>query len=288
MSHPDAPSPATRGTYDAVAPSVFDADPALGLDTHPRGGLEGYSHHDAGSTSSAGSATSAGRATASSVRPAREADLEALGAVHAAVMRASLDTAHRATHGRPVPPELLALIDPQVLAAGWHDAVAAPPSPAHQVLVAVEAGQVVGLVALAPTQGRAVEVDADGQPVRSDAEAGTGARDAAADTWAADEAGAHEAADTRVRDAAADEAGVEIVALGVAPSRQRAGHGSRLLAAATDTARQAGATTLLVWAVRGDDSLASLLTAAGLERTRSHRELPVGDGVTEDCWAAAL
>lgn len=265
MSQPDAPSPATRGTYDAVAPSVFDADPALGLDADPRGGLEGYSHHDAGSTSSAGSATSAGRATASSVRPAREADLEALGAVHADVMRASLDTAHRATHGRPVPPELLALMDPQVLAAGWHDAVAAPPSPAHQVLVAVEAGQVVGLVALAPTQGRAVEVDADGQPVSSDAEAGTGARDAAA-----------------------DEAGVEIVALGVAPSRQRAGHGSRLLAAATDTARQAGATTLLVWAVRGDDSLAALLTAAGLERTRSHRELPVGEGVIEDCWAAAL
>ena len=45
---------------------------------------------------------------------------------------------------------------------------------------------------------------------------------------------------------------------------------------------------MVVWAVRGDESLEGLLTAAGMERTGSWRELPVGQGVVEDCWAAAL
>jgi len=31
-----------------------------------------------------------------------------------------------------------------------------------------------------------------------------------------------------------------------------------------------------------------LLAGAGLERTPSRRELPVGRGVTEECWGAAL
>ena len=49
-----------------------------------------------------------------------------------------------------------------------------------------------------------------------------------------------------------------------------------------------GARVLLVWAVRGDESVRGLLAGAGLERTRSRRELPVGRGVTEECWGAAL
>lgn len=256
MSQPDAPSPATRGTYDAVAPSVFDADPALGLDTDPRGGRETYPHRDAHSS---GRQDGHSQTAASYVRPARESDLEAIGTVHATVMRASLDAAHTATHARPLPAATAALMDPGILAAGWHDAVTAPPSASHRVLVAVEHGQVIGLVALAPTQGRAVAVDADGAATHTGVPAET-----------------------------EPESGVEILALGVAPAHQRTGHGSRLLAAATDTARNVGATTLVAWAVRGDDSIAGLLESAGLERTRSHRELPVGDGVTEDCWAAAL
>ena len=55
-----------------------------------------------------------------------------------------------------------------------------------------------------------------------------------------------------------------------------------------DLARDDGAAMLTVWAVRGDESLARLLAGAGLEPTGSHRALPVGDGITEDCWAAAL
>ncbi|WP_103064212.1 GNAT family N-acetyltransferase [Actinomyces qiguomingii] len=84
------------------------------------------------------------------------------------------------------------------------------------------------------------------------------------------------------------EQGMEITALGVAPERQRRGHGSRLLAAATEQARVQGAGVLLVWAVRGDESLAGFLQQAGLRRTGSFRELPVGQGIIEDCWAAVL
>ena len=53
-------------------------------------------------------------------------------------------------------------------------------------------------------------------------------------------------------------------------------------------ARADGARVLLVWAVRGDESVRGLLAGAGLERTPSRRELPVGRGVTEECWGAAL
>ena len=74
----------------------------------------------------------------------------------------------------------------------------------------------------------------------------------------------------------------------MAPERQRRGHGSRLLAAATDRARAQGADVLLVWAVRGDESLTGFLRGAGLKRTESFRRLPVGQGVIEDCWAAVL
>lgn len=243
------PHDASVRTYDAVPPSVFDADPALGLDSAPRGGLAeghpaGHSHQDTQPTAF--------------VRPATEADLEALGQVHSAVMTASLDAAHRDAHGTALPASLTALLDPQVLAAGWREAVTAPPSPVHHLLVATQAGQVVGLVALAPSRGTIVRVDDAGaatdEPVPSHAE----------------------------------ELGAEIVALGVLPSAQRAGHGSRLLAAASDVARADHATTLLAWAVRGDASLAGLLAQAGLERTGSTRQLPVGQGVVEECWAAAL
>ena len=88
-----------------------------------------------------------------------------------------------------------------------------------------------------------------------------------------------------------DEAGVqavEVTALGVAPADQRQGHGSRLLAAAVDMARQDGARALVAWAVRGDESVSRLLASVGMAPTGAHRVLGVGDGIAEDCWAASL
>ncbi|MDO4899579.1 N-acetyltransferase [Actinomyces sp.] len=188
------------------------------------------------------------------VREATASDLEAIGQVHAATMLASLRAAYTAAHDAPLPAGVEAMVAPPVIAAGWEQAVLSPPSPAHRVLVAVgEGGEVVGLVGVAPS------------PEGTDA--------------------AGEADDADVN---AAERGLEITALGVAPGQQRRGHGSRLLAAATDQARAQGAGVLLAWAVRGDESLAGFLHGAGLTRTGSFRELPVGQGVIEDCWAAVL
>nr|WP_300337746.1 GNAT family N-acetyltransferase [Actinomyces sp.] len=212
-------------------PSVFDTDPAAGL---PSGGPEG------------------GEQPAGLVRPASAPDLEAIGRVHAATMLASLRQAHAVAHaGAALPAGVEAMIAPAVVTAGWEQAVAGSSAPGHHVLVATAQDEVVGLVALAPCQGQAV--DEEGAPAQGD-----------------------------------PEPGAEVTALGVDPACQRAGHGSRLLAAASDLARGDGAQVLVVWAVRGDASLEGLLTAAGMERTGSWRELPVGQGVVEDCWAASL
>ncbi|RAX19302.1 GNAT family N-acetyltransferase [Actinomyces sp. Z5] len=191
------------------------------------------------------------------VREATAADLDAIGRVHAAAMLASLRAAHAAAHEVPLPPGVEAMVAAPVIAAGWEQAVVAPPSPAHRVFVAVgEGGEVAGLIGLAPSP--------DGTDAAGDAGDAVGV--------GVDGVGR----------------GLEITALGVAPERQRRGHGSRLLAAATDRARAQGADVLLVWAVRGDESLTGFLRGAGLKRTESFRRLPVGQGVIEDCWAAVL
>ncbi|MBM6979465.1 MAG: GNAT family N-acetyltransferase [Actinomyces succiniciruminis] len=198
------------------------------------------------------------------VREATAADLDAIGRVHAAAMLASLRAAHAAAHEVPLPPGVEAMVAAPVIAAGWEQAVVAPPSPAHRVFVAVgEGGEVAGLIGIAPSPDGADATRAAGETSR-----------------AGDDAAAN-AAPTSER-------GLEITALGVAPERQRRGHGSRLLAAATDRARAQGADVLLVWAVRGDESLTGFLRGAGLKRTESFRRLPVGQGVIEDCWAAVL
>ncbi|TFH54118.1 GNAT family N-acetyltransferase [Actinomyces viscosus] len=188
------------------------------------------------------------------VRPARVEDLEAIGEVQAATMLASLQAGHAAEHDSPLPEGVRAMIAAPVIAAGWEAAVVEPPSPRHHVLVATTAGggaedrAVVGLLGLAPTQS----MDAKGQ---------------------VDEAGVR---------------AVEVTALGVEPASQRRGHGSRLLAAAVDLARQDGARALVAWAVRGDESVGRLLASVGMAPTGAHRVLGVGEGITEDCWAASL
>lgn len=211
------------------------------------------------------------------VREARAEDLEAVGAVHAAAMTASLDAAHRTAHDVGVPEDVRAVVSAPVLTAGWRDAVCAPPSPAHHVLVATQDGGVVGLAALAPLpdvrQGGAAGADGAGTPSSVD---GVDLGATGADGATAGPAGAGP-----VRAA-------ELTALAVSPDHQRAGHGSRLLAAAVDLARADGAGVLLVWAVRGDESLTRLLAGAGLVPTGASRSLPVGRGVTEACWGASI
>jgi GNAT superfamily N-acetyltransferase len=88
-----------------------------------------------------GDVLSPGSADAS-VRPARGADAGAVGAVQARCWRQ--------TYAALAPREVLARLDPAVLAERWRGAVTTPP-PRHAVLVACTGATVIGFAALAPS-----------------------------------------------------------------------------------------------------------------------------------------
>lgn len=90
-----------------------------------------------------------------SVRPARPEDAPVLGAVQAHGWRTS--------YAALLPEHARMALEPADLAAAWSEAVSAPPSPRHQVLVATAQGDVVGFVAFGPGE------DADSDPA-ADAE----------------------------------------------------------------------------------------------------------------------
>lgn len=77
-----------------------------------------------------------------SVRPAREADLAAIGAVNA--------RSWTGPYAQGLPAALVGAITPQVLAEAWRGAVTAPPSTRHRVHVAVGDGIVAAFIASAP------------------------------------------------------------------------------------------------------------------------------------------
>lgn len=83
--------------------------------------------------------------------------------------------------------------------------------------------------------------------------------------------------------------GGDVVALEVAPQHRRAGHGSRLLAAAADTIRLQGGTDLRGWAIDGDDAREQFLRGAGLADGGVRRGIDGPDGeITERLWRAEL
>jgi ribosomal protein S18 acetylase RimI-like enzyme len=83
-----------------------------------------------------------------SVRPATADDVADLA-------RIQLDT-WRLAYQTVLPAEILQSLTTDGIAASWHAAVTAPPSPSHQVLVAMEGEYRVGFTAFGP--------DADRQP----------------------------------------------------------------------------------------------------------------------------
>jgi GNAT superfamily N-acetyltransferase len=85
-----------------------------------------------------------------SVRPARPEDAAGLGAVQAHSWRTSYATL--------LPEQARTALEPVDLAAAWSQAVTAPPSRRHRVLVATALGELVGFVALGPGS------DADADP----------------------------------------------------------------------------------------------------------------------------
>lgn len=68
----------------------------------------------------------------------------------------------------------------------------------------------------------------------------------------------------------------ELLALEVDPDRQRQGHGSRLLAAAADTARAGALTALAVWCPVADEPRRAFLQSAGWGPDAAFRDVQVG------------
>jgi ribosomal protein S18 acetylase RimI-like enzyme len=83
------------------------------------------------------------------------------------------------------------------------------------------------------------------------------------------------------QDPDADPLTAELTVLGVHPDARRAGHGSRLLNAAVDTLRDAGAETVHTWALATAEESRAFLARAGFAPDGAWRERAVSaDGAT--------
>lgn len=78
------------------------------------------------------------------VRTAGPTDANAVGAVQAQLWRAA--------YGKFLSPELLDQFTPAAFGAVWAKSLTSPPSPLHRLLVATQGSDLVGFVAIGPTQ----------------------------------------------------------------------------------------------------------------------------------------
>ncbi|BCJ54803.1 N-acetyltransferase [Actinoplanes sp. NBRC 14428] len=167
------------------------------------------------------------------VRPARPEDAGEIARIQLATWR----TAYR----RMFPAHVLANLDEAYLARGWSEAIEAPPSPRHRVLIAVEQSEsaqtVVGFAASGPADEQALAPEEPPLP----------------DSVAA------------------------ITDVLVEPRWGRRGHGSRLLAATVDLWREDGFASAVAWAYDADDVMKKFLGATGWEPDGAARALDVDD-----------
>ncbi|HEY0000576.1 MAG TPA: GNAT family N-acetyltransferase [Actinoplanes sp.] len=167
------------------------------------------------------------------VRSARPEDASEIARIQLSTWR----TAYR----RMFPAHVLANLDEAYLARGWAEAIEAPPSAQHRVLIAVEQGEssspVVGFAAGGPADEHAHAPEEPALP----------------------------------GDVAA------ITDLLVEPRWGRRGHGSRLLAATVDLWRADGFTRAVAWAYEQDKAMQKFLATAGWEPDGAGRALDVDD-----------
>lgn len=90
------------------------------------------------------------------VRRARPEDADAVGAVHAASWGADY---------AELLPRRAGTVDPAALAASWSQAIQAPPTPRHRVMVATAGPDVVGFVAFGPSADGDADPAADAEVV---------------------------------------------------------------------------------------------------------------------------
>lgn len=167
-----------------------------------------------------------------SVRPARPDDA-------AEIARIQVET-WRTGYASILPASVLAALSIQTVQAVWADAVTAPPTPRHHVLVALEQQWTVGFAALGPAAAAAPDEPIPGEP-ESDST-------------------------------------TTISALLVEPRWGRRGHASRLLAAAVDHARGDGMTRALMWIPEADTVTREFLLGAGWAPDGLVRALDTGAG----------
>lgn len=158
-----------------------------------------------------------------SVRPASSDDAAELG-------RIQVDT-WRFGYRDVLPAAVLDGLDPASSSAAWADAITAPPTPKHRVLVALEGATTVGFAAAGPSDDE---------------------------------------------DAPADELSVALLL--VEPRWRRRGHGSRLMAALVDLAREDGAARATMWIPEADTVLREFLVGAGWAADGLARALDTGAG----------
>lgn len=202
------------------------------------------------------------------VRAAQVGDCAKIAAIQVPNMVGSL----RQGTDLEIPAETFAPLTPVAVQAQWEATVSQPPAAGQRVLVAVGEGEVVGFAAMhltdQPQAAGAKAAQADGSDAPQ--QAATAAVEAAAPaSWPTP--------------------AVEITALEVADGYTQRGHGSRLLAAATDLAGKAGAKRVQVWIVAGDQARIGFYQGAGLAPAGVRRQLQVGSlPIFEHLWWARL
>jgi GNAT superfamily N-acetyltransferase len=148
-----------------------------------------------------------------------------------------------------VPTSVVEGVGTEFAVARWRSAITAPPTRAHRVLVAQEQQWTVGFAAFGPAD--------------------------------ADDLAGGEGPDPQHT--------IAIGPLLVEPRWGRRGHGSRLLAAAVDLARESGHTLGITWSLEADTASQSFFRAAGWEPDGTGRALDMdGTAVHEIRLHASL
>jgi GNAT superfamily N-acetyltransferase len=171
------------------------------------------------------------------VRPARPDDAGEIARIQL--------TTWRVAYHRLLPRHVLDGLEVDWLAARWREAVTAPPSPRHRVLIAIEQAESgdqptaypVGFVATGPADEAALAPDEE--PLGADVAA--------------------------------------VTDLLVEPRWGRRGHGSRLLAAAVDLWREDAFGAAVAWAYEEDPATRGFLASTGWEADGARRALDVDD-----------
>jgi GNAT superfamily N-acetyltransferase len=183
------------------------------------------------------------------VRPARPDDAGEIARIQL--------TTWRVAYGKLLPRHVLDQLEPEWLAGRWREAIDAPPSPRHRVLMAVEQAESgsqptaypVGFIATGPADEAALAPD----------------------------------------EQSLGEGVAAVTDLLVEPRWGRRGHGSRLLAAAVDHLRADGFGRVTAWLPDGDAASSRFYSSAGWEQDGTARTLEAEGGtVREARWHVSL